>query len=273
MLGGLPADGRYRDLALTSYGGLAMDNGDYELAARIWLTLKEQAYWSESSATAQLGFPMSLEHMASRELALTNYRAAEATFEGRLDELKGVAARADDPAWVGGLLAVFAQPDADASTDAVMDEWRKSLGHTDWLEWLASEDVQELLSEWRQLRSMNEWLQALPDELATFDALATEQRRRAAAARELIDTRGLRERREHMTTKLSRHARADRRAGCGDAAARCRLDARDRKSRRSQAAERFERKARAVYAEPRRPRKGADARVASTTSKASSSGI
>jgi hypothetical protein len=30
---------------------------------------------------------------------------------------------------------------------------------------------------------MSDWLSALPDELATFDALATEQRRRAAAAR------------------------------------------------------------------------------------------
>src|SRR5262245_8779916 len=87
VLGGLPADGRYRDLALTSYGGLAMDNGDYQLAARIWLTLKKDAYWSESNATAQLGFPMSLEHMQSRELAVTNYRAAEATFQDRLDDL------------------------------------------------------------------------------------------------------------------------------------------------------------------------------------------
>ena len=202
VLGGLPADGRYRDLALTSYGGLAMDTGDYQLAARIWLTLKKDSYWSESNATAQLGFPMSLEYMKSRELALTNYRAAEATFQGRLDDLHAVALRAQDAQWIGGLLAVFAQPDGDDSTDRVMAEWRKSLGHTDWLEWLATEDVQRLLSEWRQLRGMSEWLKALPEELSTLDALAAEQRRRAASARDLLTTHGLRERREHVAQAL-----------------------------------------------------------------------
>jgi tetratricopeptide (TPR) repeat protein len=208
VLGGLPADGRYRDLALTSYGGLAMDNGNYELAARIWLSLKKDAYWSESSATAQLGFPMSLEHMSSRELALTNYRAAEANFENRLTELHGISARAQDPVWIGGLLKVFAQPQGDDTTNDVMDEWRKSLGHTDWLEWLATEDVQELLQEWRQLHAMQDWLTALPEELSTFDALAAEQRRRAAAARELIDTRGLVEQRAQVAAQLSDiHAR------------------------------------------------------------------
>ena len=210
VIGGLPAEGRYRDLALTSYGGLAMDNGNYELAARIWLSLKKDAYWSESSATAQLGFPMSLELMSSRELALTNYRSAEATFEGRLSELQTVAARAEDPVWVGGLLQVFAQPEGDDSTDSVMNEWRQTLGHTDWLEWLATEDVQELLLEWRELRAMQEWLKDLPDELATFDALSAEQRRRAVAARELIDTRGLRDRREQAAQTLAdMHARID----------------------------------------------------------------
>ncbi len=210
VLGALPAAGRYRDLALTSYGGLAMDNGNYQLAARIWLSLKQDAYWSESSATAQLGFPMSLEHMASRELALTNYRAAEAKFETRLSELNGVAARAKDPAWIGGLLQVFAQPDSDNSTKQVMNKWRKTLGHTDWLEWLATEDVQELLLEWRQLHVMQDWLSTLPDELSTFDALANEQRRRAAAARHLIGQEGLADRRAEIAAQIARmHARID----------------------------------------------------------------
>jgi hypothetical protein len=148
--------------------------------------------------------------MSSRELALTNYRAAEATFEGRLSELQTVAARAEDPVWLGGLLQVFAQPESEDTTDSVMNEWRQTLGHTDWLEWLATEDVQELLLQWRELQAMQEWLKDLPDELATFDALAAEQRRRAAAARELIDTRGLREHREQAAQVLAdMHARID----------------------------------------------------------------
>ena len=91
-----------------------------------------------------------------------------------------------------------------------MKEWQQTLGHTDWLEWLATEDVQELLLQWRELRTMQEWLKDLPDELATFDALSTEQRRRASAARELIDTRGLRDRREQNAQTLAdMHARVD----------------------------------------------------------------
>jgi hypothetical protein len=204
VLGGMPAAGRYRDLALTSYGGLAMDNGNYELAARIWLTLKTDGYWTESSATAQLAFPMSLEHMASRAQALTNYYAAEQNFETRLASLQGIARQAEDPVWVGHLLTVFAQPDSsDAAAGAVLDEWRRTLGHTDWLEWLAGEDVHELLLQWRELHTMSDWLNALPDELTTFDALAIEQRRRAAAARELIDTRHLRQRRDEAAAALA----------------------------------------------------------------------
>jgi len=62
--------------------------------------------------------------------------------------------------------------------------------------------VQRLLSEWRQLRGMSEWLKALPEELSTLDALAAEQRRRAASARDLLTTHGLRERREHVAQAL-----------------------------------------------------------------------
>lgn len=203
ILGAMPAAGRYRDLALTSYGGLAMDNGDYELAARIWLTLKTEGYWTESSATARLAFPMSLEHMASRELALTNYYAAQDSFEARLASLKTISTRAADPVWVGGLLKVFARPDSDdAAAGAVLDEWRRTLGHTDWLEWLAAEDVHELLLQWRDLHDMAQWLEALPEELATFDALGIEQRRRAARARQMIDSRDLRGRRDAGAQQL-----------------------------------------------------------------------
>ncbi len=225
VIGGLPAEGRYRDLAMTSYGGLAMDNGDYELAARIWLSLKKDAYWSESSATAQLGFPMSLEHMSSRELALTNYRAAEATFEGRLSELQTVAARAEDPVWVGGLLQVFAQPEGDDSTDSVMNEWRQTLGHTDWLEWLATEDVQELLLQWRELQR----------DAGVAEGSARRTRNVRCAFRRTAPPRRGRTRadRHARFARASRACRADacrdacarRRAGRSDARAHLRVDA------------------------------------------------
>ncbi|TDJ22061.1 MAG: hypothetical protein E2O58_12625 [Gammaproteobacteria bacterium] len=199
ILGDLPAAGRYRDLALTSYGGLAMDRGDYRLAARIWMSLQQEDYWTESTATARLAFPMSLEQMASGELALIEYRAAERSFEGRLDELTALSMRADDPRWVGGLLKVFAPPEhSSAEMNDVVARWRAELGHTDWLQWLSTERVHELLLEWDELNGIADWLEDLPEQLAIFDALANEQQRRARTAGQQIETNGLAENRERL---------------------------------------------------------------------------
>lgn len=209
ILGALPSQTRYRDLAMSSYGGLAMDTGDYALAARVWMTLSEGDYWTQSSAAARLALPMSLEQMASRELALTQYRAAEVRYEERVGQLKSMVAKVDDPQWMGGLLEVFAAPPAAADEDeaarrqALMDQWRDTFGHTDWLEWLAGEDVHELLLQWRELKDINTWLLALPEELATFDGLAREQRRRTATARDLISTQGLVDRRVALDADIA----------------------------------------------------------------------
>lgn len=98
VLADLPGSGRYQDVAMAAYGGLAMDNEDYELAARIWMTLKEQEYWTAATATARIGFPMSVERMAGQgnrvttEMALTQYQLAEQTFSNRLTNLATLAA-------------------------------------------------------------------------------------------------------------------------------------------------------------------------------------
>jgi len=198
ILRALPASGRYRDLALTSYGGLAMEQRDYELAARVWMSLKEQDYWTPSTAAARLAFPLSLEQLASRQAALMEYRAAEQSYEARLANLDSLANRANDATWVRGLLRVFSAAeglDAERGADAALDEWRRELGHTDWLEWLSAENVHELMLEWRELDEASQWLDKLPEELAIYDELASEQRRRAARARELIEAEGLETRR------------------------------------------------------------------------------
>lgn len=199
ILGALPAAGRYRDLALTSYGGLAMDAGDYALAARIWMTLQNSDYWTQSTAAARIAFPMSLEQMASGELALVEYRAAESSFEARLAELETLAAQANDPHWVAGLLTAFATPDGDSS-DArpAVERWRAELGHTDWLQWFSTERVHELLLEWRELSDIAGWLGGLPEELAIFDELTDEQQRRARMARSLVEADGLRAERDRL---------------------------------------------------------------------------
>lgn len=187
VLGALPADSRYRDLAMASYASLAMETEDYELAARIWMTLEKQDYWTSSTAQARLGFPVSLEKLASQDMALVQYRNAERSFENRLAVLTDLNAQADDSTWVRGLLLVFSSPDRDAERmNQIMDRWEQQLGHTDWIEWLATEDTHEVLLEWRELLGMQDWLDELPEKLAAFDEVATEQRRRAGQARVLL---------------------------------------------------------------------------------------
>ncbi len=192
VLGALPADGRYRDIAMASYGGLAMDNGDYQLAARIWLTLQNQQYWTTSTATARLGFPISLENLASREMALAQYRNAEASFEARLTSLNALSRQSEDPSWVRGILNVFSAPERDAGQmSIVMQEWQEQLGHTDWLEWLSTERVHKVLLQWRELEGMDVWLGHLPETISAYEELSHEQKRRSAAARSLLVDREL----------------------------------------------------------------------------------
>jgi hypothetical protein len=203
VLGGLPGSGRYRDIALASYGGLAMDNEDYELAARIWLTLQNQQYWTTSTAQARLGFPVSLEKLASREMALVQYRAAEQGFENRLTKLTDLNERARDPEWVHGLLLAFSAPkqNSDQMTD-LMESWQDQLGHTDWLEWLATEDVHEVLLQWRELLGMRSWLDELPRRLDAYGELSTEQVRRGTVARDLLYDHKLLENRDLLTQNI-----------------------------------------------------------------------
>lgn len=211
----LPASGRYRDTALAAYGSLAMGQGEYELAARIWMTLREQPYWTPSTAAARLGFPISLEHLAaiggpqsaSAEMALQQYRRAETTFEARLAALDNLAGRADDPEWIRAMLASFSAPEArsDAELDTqaeLMERWQQELGHTDWLEWLASETVHGLLSDWRSLLSEQQWLEQVPAELSALEQVAGEQRRRSAEARALLYDDELLASRDALATRL-----------------------------------------------------------------------
>ena len=206
VLGALPGIGRYRDIALASYGGLAMDNEDYELAARIWLTLQNQNYWTSSTAAARLGFPVSLENLAGRTSqgrGLAQYRVAEKSFETRLATLNHLSTQAQDSSWVRGLLKVFSAPQQDRDQmGALMESWRDQLGHTDWLEWLATEDVHKVLVQWRELLGSKAWLDRLPTRLTAFAELSREQRRRGVEARDLLENRALLSNRELLALQI-----------------------------------------------------------------------
>lgn len=204
VLEALPVGGRYRDVALATYGGLAMNTENYELAARIWLTLQNQDYWNPSTATARLGFPTSLEKVASMDMALTQYRTAEQSFEARLTKLNQLSTEASDPTWVRGLLNVFSTPntrDGEAA-NIVIEQWQQRLGHTDWLEWLSAEDVHEVLGDWRLLNEEKAWLDLLPERMATLEEVGGERRRRSAQARQVLDAEGLLDRREQVVQEM-----------------------------------------------------------------------
>ncbi len=198
ILGNLPARGRYRDLALASFGSLAMESGDYELAARVWLNLQQQPSWNPSTASARLGFPLSLENMQREDLALTHYRAAEVSFAARAVKLDELANQADDVKWVRDLLSVFAEGRSDPE---LLGRWQEELGHTDWLEWLSAESVDSLLAQWRALRDTRAWLENLPEDLEAYEQLASEQQRRARAVKSALANDGL----------TSKHARLEAR--------------------------------------------------------------
>lgn len=205
VLADLPGDGRYQDVAMAAYGGLAMDTEDYELAARIWMTLQEEEYWTPSTATARLGFPLSLEKMAatgqqaSTELALLHYRQAENSFANRLATLNQMTDQAQDPNWVRNLLEVFSVPEQQAHDDperqarmqTLMQQWQQQLGHTDWLEWLATDNVHQTLVQWRELNGMQDWLADMPERLTALEQVAVEQLARSDQAEKMLVDEGL----------------------------------------------------------------------------------
>jgi len=214
VLSALPGEGRYQEVAMAAYGGLAMDNQDYELAARIWMTLQEQDYWTPSTATARLGFPLSLEKLAgeqraSTELALLQFQRAEASFMSRLDDLTRLSAQAEDPQWVQSLLEVFANDEQDdEQMQVLMQKWQDQLGHTDWLEWLATDKINQALTQWRALNEMETWVGALPEKLGALERVAAEQRRRGEQAQLMLQGEGLLAKRELLQARVN-EARAE----------------------------------------------------------------
>lgn len=201
LLGDLPGDTRYRDLAMVSYGNLAMARGEHELAARIWLTLLEQDGWSRAHAAAQLGLPISLERLALASHALDRYRHAAQAFEARLAALEQTAERAGDPAWVDGLLDVVTLPDETVRARELA-RFGDALGTATWLEWLSGEDVHRVLGEWRELTGMARWLADLPPRIAAYQEVTTERRRRAAQARALLHDGELTVRRDELALRV-----------------------------------------------------------------------
>ena len=170
-----PAQGRYHDQFMVSYATRSMDHGDYELAARIWLTLANEAPWSTAGKTAQVAYPMCLEHIAAPDVVLAQYRDVQTKFERRMTDLDALARRTHDRSWVAALLhGLEESPDAVLRRDPVVTEWRSRLGHDDWLYWFNADSTQTLFRELAEL-------ERIETRLSTNVPTAFESRARALA--------------------------------------------------------------------------------------------
>jgi hypothetical protein len=125
----------------------------------------------------------------------------------RLDSLTRLSLDAQDPQWVQGLLQVFAKDVTDPQQmHVLMQKWEEQLGHTDWLEWLATDKVNQVLTQWRDLNGMEHWLDRLPPKLNALQGVAFEQRRRNEQAQSLLNGDGLLARRELLSQRLAQSA-------------------------------------------------------------------
>jgi len=203
ILEDLPTGSRYRDAALAAYGTLAMEQKDYNLAARIWLTLKQDEKWQTSNAIAHLGFPMALEGMSEPRWVLTHYQSAEREYGQRLAVLQGVQERAGDSAWVRRLAqAVTTSGVEEKGLAGLVEEWDHDIGREEWLEWLAAEDVNNLLREWRSLADMSAWLGTVSETLEAFAEVSVKQVERTRDLRTALADEKILARRTELQSEI-----------------------------------------------------------------------
>ena len=207
LLRQLPGQGRYQNVALASYGDVAMDRGNHELAARIWLTIKKDPSWTGATSAARLKFPLSLEHLDSPGAALDSYREAEEGFEQRLAYVRDMSTNVRDPAWLRATLTVFSLPERNPEDmDELMSVWRLKLGHTDWLEWLATEPVHEVLTQWRELEDQRIWLDQLPERVAILEEVSNELAARRERVSSVLADQALLDRQVDLQAGIERSA-------------------------------------------------------------------
>jgi hypothetical protein len=202
----LPDSSRYRDSALAAYGNLAMSREDYALAARIWLTLKDDDRWLASGAIARIGFPLALHKLQNPDNVLAHYRAAANEFESRLAVLAKVDTRLADQDWIRGLAQAVHRAGSrgpqPVSLPLPPDEVGRQLGNQEWLNWLAAEDVHQVFEAWQSLNDMASWLRSLPRTLEAFAQVSGEQKRRTERLSESLRKEGVMTARAELAAKL-----------------------------------------------------------------------
>ncbi len=208
MLELLPGRGRYQDPALASYGSLAMQAGNYQQAAQVWQHLAAQPHWNQSTALARLALPLSLEHLQHGPQALLLYQQAEQAYLARLQRLDALAARIDDQVLVRDLLgslswATLGADAAEMRHTTPLRRWQHEFEHPDFLQWLASAELHQLVVQWQELHQHSRWLENIPQALAGFEEIAQEQRRRARTAAETLEAGAYPARRAELARQLA----------------------------------------------------------------------
>jgi hypothetical protein len=140
-------------------------------------------------------------------MALLQFQKAEHSFVSRLEDLTALSMDAEDPQWVLGLLEVFAADEQDPEQmQVLMQSWQDQLGHTDWLEWLATDKINQALTQWRDLNHMDGWLGRLPEKLGALQGVAAEQQRRGEQAQVLLEGDGLLAKRDRLQSRIEASA-------------------------------------------------------------------
>jgi hypothetical protein len=207
LLSDIPAHSRYNAGALATYGGLAMDDGDYALAARVWTTLEQRELWSPAGVTARLALPLSLEHIAAPESALAQFRVAESAYLARLNDLGRLTRQLDDAEWVATLLRSMARAFLGGAPNRTLREFQDALGHQEWTQWFAAQDVQARLAQLPALDRMIAWLVMAEHQLPALAAVVQADGERVAAVRAGLGAVNLDARRARMRDGLDQLVR------------------------------------------------------------------
>lgn len=172
LLEDLPADSRYRNNAVSAYGAYAMQQGDYELAARLFQSAVHEQPWPTEVAYAQIGLPMALQGMTEPAMVLSHFRQAQVRLERRVNVLGEVQKNLLDRSFVTALVratATSAEPGALVKATA---RWNNELPGQEWLDWMAGGEIAEAVAEWQTLDALRSWTFDVPEKIRGYEVSA-----------------------------------------------------------------------------------------------------
>ncbi len=186
---------QYGPYALAQLARLDMSAGRFAGAAAIWQYLLNTHPWHRASAQATSGLGYALQQTSGDEAALSVYSKGLERMLDRRASLDGVTDLAHQE---------MTQSDAFAlNDDELLLRVSETLGHDDWLDWMASNEVRQVADRWQSLSAAYTNLLDTESQLSDLTIVDGEQQRRAELARERVRNDGHLERLQETTQELS----------------------------------------------------------------------